>query len=615
MARFTIVTIAPRAYEHIRAFDEIKLLLYESLLELGHTVAIATNEFEPSTINIIFGCHLMREEAYEEIPADSIIFNTEQIGGDFSEWTQAILTLSRRHRIWDYSTHNIAALKCLADATEETGRIQRLRLGYHQRLERIRRQAQPDNDDGFAFIGSITKKREDILAKIMLSESLYLHGYFGFYGLARDAILNRSRAVLNIHSHSVRILEWTRILYLIANRVPVIALLHESTLSDDDQLSYVLPCSEEDPTPQLQIYYANPQELEQHAETAYARFSQLNQKPYTEQALDQVFPEQFYPSLPPRSERTRDHWSYCPQQRSPDPVWYRYTYPWLDADPRPLEQLHWNVGVYRQCHPDPQFAREIFKEPLQLGPAAQGRPSEAVSPVAPAQRLAVVLHFFSELRVTSFFINYGRHLPAGTDFYITASTRIVRALIEKVAADCNIGNLHIELIENIGRDIPSKYIVFNDRLAAYDLCFFSHGKESDANWFYDHNQLLAGSATRVDQITQLFAKDPTLGLVYPDYLAPLLPAIGWSSMRPMIDELLARFGCDTAPVSVLEFPAGGFFWARPQALTILHSLGLTLADLPAEPLPKDNTLLHALERMPCLSTEMMGMRWEKVGRT
>jgi lipopolysaccharide biosynthesis protein len=52
-------------------------------------------------------------------------------------------------------------------------------------------------------------------------------------------------------------------------------------------------------------------------------------------------------------------------------------------------------------------------------------------------------------------------------------------------------------------------------------------------------------------------------------------------------------------VELLEFPAGGFFWARPAALTPLHSLGLTLEALPPEPLAADNTLLHALVRLPC----------------
>jgi hypothetical protein len=104
MARFTIVTIAPRHYEHVRAFDEIKLLLYASLLDLGHEVILRTNEFEKSTLNIIFGAHLISEDAIDSIPQGSIIFNTEQLGGDFAEWSQKVVRLADRHRVWDYSS-------------------------------------------------------------------------------------------------------------------------------------------------------------------------------------------------------------------------------------------------------------------------------------------------------------------------------------------------------------------------------------------------------------------------------------------------------------------------------------------------------------------------------
>lgn len=613
MARFTIVTIAPRHYQHVRAFDEIKLLLYASLLALGHEVILRTNEFEESALNIIFGAHLISEDAIESIPQGSIIFNTEQLGGDFAEWSQKVVRLADRHRVWDYSSLNLEAL-AQASSGLNSDRLKRFRLGFHPRLQKIARSI-GDDDDGFVFFGSLTRQREDIIGRIRLSERLYLHVYFGFYGYRRDAILRRSRAVLNIHSHPVRILEWPRILYLIANRIPVIALIHESTCAEDLQLSYVLACPEDDPTPKLESYYAQPTLLREHAEAAFSRFREEKQVIFTEQALDELLGSAFLPA-PAMAPLAPPHgWSYSPRQRSPDPLWYRYTYFWIDADPRPVEQVHWDVGVYRQCHPDPAFAAEVFRPPIVLPEQGCGKTLTSEVSQDGLPRCAVVLHFYSELRVCSFFVNFGRHFPVGTHFLITASTRSVRALVEKVAADCGISNIEVLLVDNVGRDIPSKYILFNEKLADYELCFFSHGKESDDHWFHDHNNLLAGSPERIDAIRTLFAQDESLGLLFPDYLSHLLPSIGWSDLRAMIDSLLQGFGCDTAPVEVLEFPAGGFYWARPAALTILHSLGLTIADLPPEPLARDNTLLHALERMPCLSTEMMGLRWEKVARS
>ena len=183
-----------------------------------------------------------------------------------------------------------------------------------------------------------------------------------------------------------------------------------------------------------------------------------------------------------------------------------------------------------------------------------------------------------------------------------------------LAQEYAIEAMQVRVLPNIGRDLPSKYIVFNSELQDYDLCLFSHGEESDGQWSHDHNTLLCGSAARVAAIQGLFAREAGLGLLYPDYLSSLLRFIGWGNMRPMVDSLLAPFGCDTSGVELLEFPAGGFFWARPAALLPMHSLGLTLEGLPTEPLPVSDTLLHALERMPCLSCELMGLRWEKISR-
>lgn len=233
-------------------------------------------------------------------------------------------------------------------------------------------------------------------------------------------------------------------------------------------------------------------------------------------------------------------------------------------------------------------------------------------------RYAVVLHFHQQDSARQFFTSFGTNLVAG-HFYVTVSDPDVATFAEAIARECGVKEIEIRRIKNLGRDIPSKHMVFKEELQSYDLCLFSHGKESDANWFFDHNGILAGSIQRVHDICSLFAADPGLGLLFPDYLESRHPWLCWGQTRPMIDALLSDFGCDSSSIELLEFPAGGFFWARPQALLVMHSLRLQgqplgWQHLPPEPLPRDGTLLHALERMPCLSCEMMGLRWEKLAR-
>jgi len=46
-----------------------------------------------------------------------------------------------------------------------------------------------------------------------------------------------------------------------------------------------------------------------------------------------------------------------------------------------------------------------------------------------------------------------------------------------------------------------------------------------------------------------------------------------------------------------DFPTGTMFWPRSDALRPLVALGLDWHDYPDEPVPKDGTILHAIERL------------------
>jgi lipopolysaccharide biosynthesis protein len=65
-------------------------------------------------------------------------------------------------------------------------------------------------------------------------------------------------------------------------------------------------------------------------------------------------------------------------------------------------------------------------------------------------------------------------------------------------------------------------------------------------------------------------------------------------------------GIATPLPHAFDFPNGTMFWARPAALEPLFALNLAADDYPAEPLPKDGTLLHALERLLPFAAEKAG---------
>ena len=116
--------------------------------------------------------------------------------------------------------------------------------------------------------------------------------------------------------------------------------------------------------------------------------------------------------------------------------------------------------------------------------------------------------------------------------------------------------------------ISVKDIRFNDSLRQYDLVYFTHGKFSDKQWLADANQCLAGSKERVLVILDMFRREDDLGLLFNDYLESNIPWIGWG-VRALVDQMLSIYNCDSGSIETIEFPAGGFYWARPSALELL----------------------------------------------
>jgi hypothetical protein len=598
MASFSLVTLLPDGYGHVSAFHDIKLLLYYSLRDLGHQVSLATNRFPEGSTAIVFGAHLISDDFLIELPQDCILFNTEQLGPQASPWSDQMIALAQKHLTWDYSSFNLQQML----SGDGQARALRFRLGYHRELERISSRSCQAGE--FIFYGSITPLREQILSRIRLSERLRISAYFGMYGWQRDGLLSRCRAVLNLHSQPCRVLEWVRMLPLLANAIPCIALLHPESRSDDAQLSYLLTVSEQDPTAELENLYASVNHLQAHAQAVQQRFREHEpQIAFTEAALDATFHSGFVPAIGPERKPA---WCDSPARREPDRLWYQHVYNWI-SDPRRISEFHLQEGWQRQYHPDARFAEE-FQAPvwLEYGPSGTG--------LSRTERLAVVLHFHQEQEARLFFANFGRWLADKADFFITTSSAVVSAALASLAQDYQIEHALILMTPNRGRDIPSKYIYFSEQLKSYDVCFFSHGKQSNHAWFHDHNSVLAGSEQRINAIRDLFNADPSLGLVFPDYLPSLRPLIGWGSMRSLVDALLEPQGWDSRDVALLEFPAGGFFWARPAALAPIFELNLTIELLPQEPLPRDHSLLHAIERLPCMAAQRAGFHWIKLAR-
>ncbi|MBT8551625.1 hypothetical protein G6671_09110 [Polynucleobacter paneuropaeus] len=92
MNKFQICLIKPDNYIHSYAFLELAELIYFSLKEIGFEVALKFNEIEPSAKNIIIGSHLLDPCLISDVPASTIILNTEQIYKDATDWNKNIFS-------------------------------------------------------------------------------------------------------------------------------------------------------------------------------------------------------------------------------------------------------------------------------------------------------------------------------------------------------------------------------------------------------------------------------------------------------------------------------------------------------------------------------------------
>ena len=161
----------------------------------------------------------------------------------------------------------------------------------------------------------------------------------------------------------------------------------------------------------------------------------------------------------------------------------------------------------------------------------------------------------------------------------------------------------IETVPNRGRDIGPFLTAFGARIAEnYDFAGHLHTKKSAEivkrevidKWreFLLENLLGSQSSKMMDRILGVMSNTPTIGMVFPD--DPNI--VGWVKNKPFAKELAERLGIAELPGN-FSFPVGTMFWARVDALRRFWALGLDWEDYPEEPIPRDGTILHALERL------------------
>jgi hypothetical protein len=232
--RFTVTLIRPQGNSHAEVFREIAENLLYGLRRLGYSAAIVENTFAADATAIVLGSHMLREEHVARIPRSAILYNFEQIHPGVPTLRTFIEVLAPSFRVWDYSARNVATLERIARPRS----VRRVPIGYSPELSRIA--PAPEQDIDVFFSGAISERRARVLDALR-AEGLRVVSVSSVYGAERDALIARSKVVLNLHYRAeTRIFEVARVFYLLANRKAVVTELGPSTEIEDAMREAVL---------------------------------------------------------------------------------------------------------------------------------------------------------------------------------------------------------------------------------------------------------------------------------------------------------------------------------------------------------------------------------------
>lgn len=210
-------------------------------------------------------------------------------------------------------------------------------------------------------------------------------------------------------------------------------------------------------------------------------------------------------------------------------------------------------------------------------------------------------------------------IDLSANVYISTDTQQKANVIRGIFARWDKGKVDVRVVENRGRDIAPKLVAFADVYGRYELVLLLHSKKSP---HYDFGeawrdylvQSLAGSPAIVASIMAIFDTCPNVGMVIPQHYSKLraVTALDWAANFHKSRRLAWRMGIDISGDGYIDMPSGSMFWARPQALKPLLDLHLSFDSFPAEPLPEDGTIAHAIERLFLFACEKAGYAWLKV---
>ncbi len=166
-------------------------------------------------------------------------------------------------------------------------------------------------------------------------------------------------------------------------------------------------------------------------------------------------------------------------------------------------------------------------------------------------------------------------------------------------------SLLVQVHENRGRNFGPFLVGLRHAVAAHDLVLHLHTKKSayrgpeQVGWRQDLLRTLLPARPVVSGLIQRFVDDRALGVLTASPGEQVRYwGFNWLSNRHLAQPLFDRLGLrGPVPAGMLDYPVGGMFWARTEALAPLLEHPWRPDDFPPELGQTDGTIMHAIERV------------------
>jgi len=215
MKHFNVTLMEIEGYPHSRALEDAAKYIHWCLVNAGYSSVLATNQIDMSAYNVIFCAHLMNVRDADNLPKDTIIFNSEQLQNK-DAWYMgdgAYRAYLDRFYVWDYSIKNLSLVG--------HPRVDFIPFLYCHDMRRRDMTRTPGKD--LCFYGVLSERRK-IIFDAMKRLGVPVEVMFGKYGEDRDREILQSWAVLNLRQFDdVKLFEPIRCFYPLSHGVPIIS--------------------------------------------------------------------------------------------------------------------------------------------------------------------------------------------------------------------------------------------------------------------------------------------------------------------------------------------------------------------------------------------------------